>query len=310
MIDLRTSLLGQRELIIWCTGGQLFKILIRSRCGIHMHNTVWYESLQTWKSVQSGRIFYCLWMKIVIQTVGMQAVLGPNTTFHQSSPKLVKQQSQRKTVTRKQVSQSLLREFNWSQKSRIKRDALNVPLFGGWRRTDLNKMADRAIKVSVLEGNFALRNLGLPLSVSIQLQEMGLRLPDALWTVRSSSSGFSVSLPTRNIRQDLDKIMARMQQDHGRNLVMILNGSSGILEQILTRSHMILKESWKILDDSRKILDDSCKVLDDSCTIWNVSCKIWNVSCKIWDVSCKCLGISCMVLVIQIWSFKWSCKNK
>ena len=56
-------------------------------------------------------------------------------------------------------------------------------------------MADRAIKVSVLEGNFAaLCNLGLPLSVSIQLQEMGLRLPDALWTVRSSSSGFSVSL--------------------------------------------------------------------------------------------------------------------
>jgi len=49
-------------------------------------------------------------------------------------------------------------------------------------------MADRAIKVSVLEGNFAaLCNLGLPLSVSIQL-------PDALWTVRSSSSGFSVSL--------------------------------------------------------------------------------------------------------------------
>ena len=35
-------------------------------------------------------------------------------------------------------------------------------------------MADRAIKVAVLEGDFAaLSNLGLPISVSIQLQEMG-----------------------------------------------------------------------------------------------------------------------------------------
>ena len=56
-------------------------------------------------------------------------------------------------------------------------------------------MADRAIKVAVLEDDFAaLCNLGLPLSVSLQLQEMGLKLPTALWTVRSSSSGFSVSL--------------------------------------------------------------------------------------------------------------------
>ena len=63
-------------------------------------------------------------------------------------------------------------------------------------------MADRAIKVAVLEGNFAaLSNLGLPLSVSIQLQEMGLKLSTALWTVRSSSSGFSVSLfwPNENV---------------------------------------------------------------------------------------------------------------
>jgi hypothetical protein len=49
--------------------------------------------------------------------------------------------------------------------------------------------------VAVLEGEFAaLRNLGLPLSVSLQLQEMGLKLSTALWTVRSTSSGFSVSL--------------------------------------------------------------------------------------------------------------------
>ena len=56
-------------------------------------------------------------------------------------------------------------------------------------------MADRAVKVAVLEGDFvALCNLGLPFSISYQLQEKGLKLPDALWTVKSSINGFSVSL--------------------------------------------------------------------------------------------------------------------
>ena len=42
-------------------------------------------------------------------------------------------------------------------------------------------MADRAIKVAVLEGAFAaLSNLGLPFSVNFQLQEMGLKLSTAL----------------------------------------------------------------------------------------------------------------------------------
>ena len=67
--------------------------------------------------------------------------------------------------------------------------------------------------------------------------------------------------PTRNIRHDIGKIMAWM--DHGKNLVMILNASRGVLEQILTGSHMILK-------DSRKVLEDSCEVLDVLCKIWDV----------------------------------------
>ena len=51
------------------------------------------------------------------------------------------------------------------------------------------------MKVAVLEGDFvALCNLGLPFSVTYQLQEKGLKLPDALWTIKSSASGFSVSL--------------------------------------------------------------------------------------------------------------------
>ena len=56
------------------------------------------------------------------------------------------------------------------------------------------KMAD-SIKVVVLENDFAvLCRLGLPVSLSLQLQQSGLKLADALWTARSSGSGFSVSL--------------------------------------------------------------------------------------------------------------------
>ena len=56
-------------------------------------------------------------------------------------------------------------------------------------------MADSAVKVAVLEGDFvALCNLGLPFSISYQLQEKSLKLPDALWTVKSLISDFSVSL--------------------------------------------------------------------------------------------------------------------
>ena len=56
-------------------------------------------------------------------------------------------------------------------------------------------MADKAIKVAVLEGDFALLcALGFPLSLSLQLQQSCLRLNEALWTAKSSSGGFSVSL--------------------------------------------------------------------------------------------------------------------
>ena len=55
-------------------------------------------------------------------------------------------------------------------------------------------MADRAIKVVVLEGNFAsLCALGFPRSLSIQLQQSCLKLSEAHWTSRSTDTGFSVS---------------------------------------------------------------------------------------------------------------------
>ena len=56
------------------------------------------------------------------------------------------------------------------------------------------KMADN-IKVVVLEADYAaLCRLGLPTSLSLQLQQASLKLADALWTARASGTGFSVNL--------------------------------------------------------------------------------------------------------------------
>ena len=56
-------------------------------------------------------------------------------------------------------------------------------------------MVDRAIKVALLEGDFAaICDLGLPFSLSLQLQSFGLKLSEAMWTAKSSSFGFSVSI--------------------------------------------------------------------------------------------------------------------
>ena len=55
-------------------------------------------------------------------------------------------------------------------------------------------MTDRAIRVAVLEGDFAsLCALGLSLSLGVQLQQSYLKLSEAYWTARSTSGGFSVS---------------------------------------------------------------------------------------------------------------------
>ena len=55
-------------------------------------------------------------------------------------------------------------------------------------------MADRAIRVAVLVGDFAsLCTLGFPLSLGVQLQQSCLKLSEAQWSARSSSGGFSVS---------------------------------------------------------------------------------------------------------------------
>ena len=43
-------------------------------------------------------------------------------------------------------------------------------------------MVDRAIKVAILEGDFAaICDLGLPLALSLQLQTNALKLSEAMW---------------------------------------------------------------------------------------------------------------------------------
>ena len=59
----------------------------------------------------------------------------------------------------------------------------------------MNKSKMFDVRVTVLEGDFAhLCYMGLPLAVATQLQQMDLKLYEALWTAKCSSSGFSVSL--------------------------------------------------------------------------------------------------------------------
>ena len=63
------------------------------------------------------------------------------------------------------------------------------------KKFKVQKMVDRAIKVAILEGDFAaICDLGFPLALSLQLQTNALKLSEALWTAKSSGSGFSVSL--------------------------------------------------------------------------------------------------------------------
>ena len=63
-------------------------------------------------------------------------------------------------------------------------------------------MVDRAIKVAILEGDFAaICDLGFPIALCLQLQTNALKLSEAMWTAKSSGSGFSVSLfwPTSKV---------------------------------------------------------------------------------------------------------------
>ena len=70
------------------------------------------------------------------------------------------------------------------------------------KKKKFKKMVDRAIKVAILEGDFAaICDLGFPIALCLQLQTNALKLSEAMWTAKSSGSGFSVSLfwPTSKV---------------------------------------------------------------------------------------------------------------
>ena len=55
-------------------------------------------------------------------------------------------------------------------------------------------MADGRIHVSVFEGSFAgLKGVGIPFSVCIHLQDLGLQFGGAKWTAKQSNTEFSIS---------------------------------------------------------------------------------------------------------------------
>ena len=55
---------------------------------------------------------------------------------------------------------------------------------------------DKAIKVSVLEGDLAMLSaLGFPLSLCIQLQLSCLKIDEAMWTAKSTPGGSLLACP-------------------------------------------------------------------------------------------------------------------
>ena len=78
-------------------------------------------------------------------------------------------------------------------------------------------MVDRAIKVAILEGDFAaICDLGFPIALCLQLQTNALKLSEAMWTAKSSGSGFSVSLfwPTSKVSNVKSQKKRRRRRKH------------------------------------------------------------------------------------------------
>lgn len=85
------------------------------------------------------------------------------------------------------------------------------------KNSKFKKMVDRAIKVAILEGDFAaICDLGFPLALSPQLQTNALKLYESLWTAKSSGSGFSVSLFWPSTKVSHMK-SPKKNRRHGRN---------------------------------------------------------------------------------------------
>ena len=82
--------------------------------------------------------------------------------------------------------------------------------------------------MAVLEGDYAnLCGLGLPPSLSLQLQSLKLRLSGALWTAKASASGFSISLywPTTGTAPEKGEEKKTRRKRRKRNHKVISNNS-------------------------------------------------------------------------------------
>ena len=86
----------------------------------------------------------------------------------------------------------------------------------------------RMIRVAVLEGAYAnLCDLGLPPSLSLQLQSLKLWLSGASWTAKASASGFSISLlwPATGTAPDKGEEKKTRRKRRKRNCKVISNNS-------------------------------------------------------------------------------------
>ena len=108
-------------------------------------------------------------------------------------------------------------------------------------------MADRTrIKVAVLEGNYAdLCDLGLPFSLSLQLQVQDLKLSGALWSAKASASGFSVSLywPTTTAPEKARVKKTRRKRKRGKAKQQAISSISNVESKIVSSSAPVLAAS-------------------------------------------------------------------
>ena len=86
------------------------------------------------------------------------------------------------------------------------------------------KMAAGDIGVCVLEGIYAkMTELGLPLSLAVELQSRGLRLNSSLWTARLSNGRYSVSLFWPSQRRRPRRRRQRRKPKPTHQLISLLN---------------------------------------------------------------------------------------
>ena len=73
------------------------------------------------------------------------------------------------------------------------------------------------IRVAVLDGQYAsLEDQGVPFSLCLHLQQVGLQLHQAQWTARHSLGGFSISFwPALEKKQPLKKVKKNEEKKSG-----------------------------------------------------------------------------------------------